>query len=91
VAARKAVELGMALYTSTLSVSPHKDFGRIAEIGAAAGRAYGIEFLAEDFKKKNGFLKSVELAREHGVTRQDYCGCFMSLEESRARRAERSG
>lgn len=89
VAARKAAELGIPLYTSTLSVSPHKVFERIAAIGAAAGCAYGVSFLAEDFKKKDGFRRSVELACEHGVKRQDYCGCLMSLEESRERGAAR--
>jgi predicted adenine nucleotide alpha hydrolase (AANH) superfamily ATPase len=91
VSARKAAELGIPLFTSTLSVSPHKVFDRIAAIGAEAGLAYGAAFLAEDFKKRDGFRKSVEGAREHGLTRQDYCGCLMSLEEANLRRAARGG
>jgi predicted adenine nucleotide alpha hydrolase (AANH) superfamily ATPase len=90
VAARKAADLDVSLYTSTLSVSPHKVFERIATIGVAVGRDYGVEFLVEDFKKRDGFRRSVELSRKYGVTRQDYCGCLMSLEESRMRRG-RSG
>lgn len=89
VAARKAADLGIPLFTSTLSVSPHKVFERIAEIGAEAGRAYGVGFLAEDFKKRDGFKKSVERARELGLTRQGYCGCLTSLEEAERRRAGR--
>jgi predicted adenine nucleotide alpha hydrolase (AANH) superfamily ATPase len=91
VAARKAAELEIPVFTSTLSVSPHKVYERIAEIGAEAGASYGVAFLAEDFKKRDGFKKSVEYAREHGLTRQDYCGCLMSLEEARRRREERGG
>ncbi len=90
VSARKAAELGIPLFTSTLSVSPHKVFERISEIGEEAARAYGITFLAEDFKKRDGFKKSVELSRELGLSRQSYCGCLMSLEEA-DRRATREG
>ena len=61
-------------------------YERIAAIGGEAAAKYGIEFLAEDFKKKDGFKISVERSREMGLTRQDYCGCLMSLEEARKRR-----
>ncbi len=88
--ARKAAELGLALFTTTLSVSPHKSHERIAAIGREAAAKRGIEFLAEDFKKKDGFRLSVERSRERGLTRQDYCGCLMSLEEARRRSEERS-
>ena len=89
VAARKAAELGIPLFTTTLSVSPHKDYERIAAIGAEVGRRCGVEFLAEDFKKRDGFKLSVEIGRRHGLTRQEYCGCLMSLEESRERQSRR--
>ncbi len=84
--AKKAVEAGIGLFATTLSVSPHKDCARIAEIGAAIAARYGIEFLAEDFKKRDGFKISVERSKEIGLTRQDYCGCIMSFEEARRRR-----
>jgi predicted adenine nucleotide alpha hydrolase (AANH) superfamily ATPase len=84
--ARKAAELGIELFTTTLSVSPHKVYERLAAIGREAASKHGVEYLAEDFKKKNGFKISVERSRELGLTRQDYCGCLMSLEEARARR-----
>ena len=85
--AKKASEMGIGLFTTTLSVSPHKTHERIAAIGAEAAAKYGIEFLAEDFKKRDGFKISIERSREMGLTRQDYCGCLMSLEEARKRRA----
>jgi predicted adenine nucleotide alpha hydrolase (AANH) superfamily ATPase len=87
--ARKAVEAGTALFTTTLSVSPHKDFARIAAIGREVAGRYGIEFLDEDFKKRDGFKISIERSRELALTRQDYCGCIMSLREARARRKDR--
>jgi predicted adenine nucleotide alpha hydrolase (AANH) superfamily ATPase len=84
--ARKAAELGIPLFTTTLSVSPHKSYERIAVFGGEAAAKQGIEFLAEDFKKKDGFKICVARSRERGLTRQDYCGCLMSLEEARMRR-----
>lgn len=87
--ARKAAELGFTLFTTTLSVSPHKVYERLAAIGNEAASNHGIEYLAEDFKKKDGFKISVQRSRELRLTRQDYCGCLMSLEEARER--ERGG
>jgi predicted adenine nucleotide alpha hydrolase (AANH) superfamily ATPase len=84
--AKKAAELGIKLFTTTLSVSPHKQYDRIAAIGSALAAGYGLEFLAEDFKKMDGFKKSVERSKELHITRQDYCGCLMSLDEARKRK-----
>ncbi len=84
--ARKAAELGIPLFTTTLSVSPHKSYERIALFGGEAAAKHGVEFLAEDFKKKDGFKISVARSRERGLTRQDYCGCIMSREEALKRR-----
>ena len=84
--ARKAAELGITLFTTTLSVSPHKVYERLAAIGNEAASKHGIEYLAEDFKKKDGFKISVDRSRELRLTRQDYCGCLMSLEEARKRK-----
>lgn len=83
---RAAGRLGIGLVTTTLSVSPHKVWRMIAEEGrAAAGE--GVEFLGEDFKKQDGFRISCERSRALGLTRQDYCGCLLSLEEARRRRS----
>ena len=83
--ARKAAELGITNFTTTLSVSPHKVHARIAEIGAELARRYGLAFLDEDFKKRDGFKKSVERSRELALTRQGYCGCLLSLREAKER------
>jgi predicted adenine nucleotide alpha hydrolase (AANH) superfamily ATPase len=84
--AKKAAQFGISLFTTTLSVSPHKIFDRIVAAGTEVAAIYEIEFLAEDFKKKDGFKISVERSREMGLSRQDYCGCLMSLDEARRQR-----
>ncbi|MBN2070534.1 MAG: epoxyqueuosine reductase QueH [Candidatus Krumholzibacteriota bacterium] len=84
--AKKGSQLGCDLFTSTLSVSPHKIQERIIEEGEKAAAKYHISFLGEDFKKKDGFKISVEKSRSLGLTRQDYCGCLFSREEAAKRR-----
>jgi predicted adenine nucleotide alpha hydrolase (AANH) superfamily ATPase len=84
--ARKAAELEMDLFTTTLSVSPHKIYRCIVQEGESAAERHGVRFLAEDFKKRDGFKISVERSRKLGLTRQDYCGCLLSLEEAKKRR-----
>ncbi len=86
--ARKAKELGFALFTTTLSVSPHKVHRRIVSEGEAAAERHGLRFFGEDFKKKDGFKISVERSRELHLTRQDYCGCLLSLEERRGHKSD---
>lgn len=76
--ARRALELGFDLFTTTLSVSPHKKTQTINEIGFVLRDRYGIGFLDESFKKKDGFRRSVELSKEYGLYRQNYCGCRFS-------------
>jgi len=87
--ARKAAEGGFEWYTTTLSVSPMKDAERINRIGAAAGKKYGVRWLWSDFKKKDGYRRSIELSKEYCLYRQDYCGCTYSRVAEEARRAER--
>ena len=86
--ARKAAEMGIGLFTTTLSVSPHKIHAWIVEEGLASGKKHGVAFLEEDFKKKGGFQESCRKSREYGLTRQDYCGCLFSLEEAKKRRKD---
>jgi len=76
--ARRAHEEGADIFTTTLTVSPHKTAALVNAAGEEAGRRAGIAFLAADFKKKDGFLKSCRLAKEAGMYRQDYCGCEFS-------------
>lgn len=78
-AARKAAEIGALYFTTTLTVSPHKNAPRINEIGLELGRRFGVAFLCSDFKKKEGYKRSLELSRQYGLYRQDYCGCAFSV------------
>lgn len=68
-------------FTTTLSISPLKNAQKLNEIGMLLAEEYGIEYLLSDFKKKNGYKRSVELSEEYGLYRQDYCGCVFSMKE----------
>lgn len=68
-------------FTTTLSISPLKDAVRLNEIGEKLSREYGVAYLNSDFKKRDGYKRSIELSREYGLYRQDYCGCVYSLRE----------
>lgn len=68
-------------FTTTLSISPMKNAAKLNEIGAALEQEYGVKYLHSDFKKKNGYKRSVELSNEYGMYRQDYCGCVFSKQE----------
>ncbi len=82
---RKAFEFAKSnnfdIVTSTLSISPHKNAAKINSIGKKLNLEYGIKFLEADFKKKDGFKKSLELSKAHGFYRQNYCGCIYSKVE----------
>lgn len=77
--ARKAKELGADYFTTTLSVSPHKNAQLLNEIGIQFEKEYGVKFLCADFKKKEGYKQSIALSREYDLYRQDYCGCVYSM------------
>lgn len=80
----RAKECGADYFTTTLTISPLKNAAKINEIGEELSKEYGVEFLPSDFKKKNGYKRSVELSEEYGLYRQDYCGCvFSKLERER--------
>jgi len=77
-AAAKARALGIASFTTTLTISPHKNSKLIFEIGRDIGRAHGVNFLEIDFKKQDGFKRSLELCKQLELYRQNYCGCKYS-------------
>ncbi|MBQ4528165.1 MAG: epoxyqueuosine reductase QueH [Clostridia bacterium] len=79
--AKYAKENRFDFFTTTLSVSPLKDSDRLNTIGTALGKKYGVEYLVSNFKKQNGYKRSVELSKEFGMYRQDFCGCKYSLAE----------
>lgn len=69
---------GFDYFTTTLSISPHKNAQVLNEIGAELSEKYGIAYLFSDFKKRNGYKRSCELSAEYGLYRQNYCGCVYS-------------
>ena len=81
-AARLAAEGGFDWFTTTLTISPLKDAVRLNAIGEAMGDRYGVSFLNSDFKKKNGYKRSIELSAQYGLYRQNYCGCVFSRREA---------
>ena len=79
---RESAELAkkyqMDYFTTTLSISPLKNARKLNEIGDSLAREYGIRYLNSDFKKRNGYKRSVELSEQYGMYRQYYCGCVFS-------------
>lgn len=80
-AALLAAKGGYDYFTTTLTISPLKDAERLNAIGRAVGKAAGVMFLPSDFKKKNGYKRSIELSKEYDLYRQNYCGCIFSQNE----------
>jgi hypothetical protein len=62
-------------FGTTLTVSPHKNANILNQIGEELGQQYGVLWLPSDFKKRNGYLRSIQLSKEYGIYRQEYCGC----------------
>lgn len=73
-----AKEHGFDYFTTTLSVSPHKNAQKLNEIGLWLQEEVGVAYLVSDFKKKGGYLQSIELSKKYDLYRQDYCGCEFS-------------
>ena len=76
--ARKACELGLDIFTTTLSVSPYKNYRLLNEIGKRLEAETGVRYYEANFKKQDGYLRSIQLSKEYGLYRQDYCGCEFS-------------
>ncbi|SFA69631.1 hypothetical protein SAMN05216249_10179 [Acetitomaculum ruminis DSM 5522] len=76
--AKMAARLKTDYFTTTLSISPHKNAKWLNEIGEELAKQYGVKYLPSDFKKKNGYKRSIELSKEYNLYRQDYCGCIFS-------------
>lgn len=71
----KTKELGLKKFTTSLVISPHKNFNKISALGCEIADKYNLEYLSIDFKKKDGFLKTNIISKELGLYRQKYCGC----------------
>lgn len=79
--AKLAKELSFDYFTTTLSISPLKRADKINEIGEEIGEIYNVKHLPSDFKKKEGYKRSIELSKEHDLYRQKYCGCVFSTRQ----------
>ncbi len=84
--AEKASREGFDAFATVMSLSPWKKADILNRIGRQFGARYGISFLEADFKKKDGFKKSIDLGKSLGLYRQDYCGCLYSREARDGRR-----
>ena len=82
-AAEVARKCGFDYFATTLSISPLKNAAKLNEIGTRLAEEYGVSYLPSDFKKKNGYKRSIELSKKYGLYRQDYCGCEYSIEVPR--------
>lgn len=82
-AARLAKEGGYDYFTTTLTISPLKNAAKLNEIGEELAQIYQVSHLPSDFKKKNGYKRSIELSREHDLYRQNYCGCVFSKRDAK--------
>lgn len=80
--AKTAKERGFDYFTTTLTVSPHKNAALLNEIGMRLGIEYGVRFLPSDFKKKEGYKRSIELSKAFGLYRQTDCGCIFSKRDN---------
>lgn len=77
-AAEYAKNNGYDYFCTTLSISPYKNAEKLNEIGESLSKEYGVKYLFSDFKKKNGYKRSIELSKEYNLYRQNYCGCEFS-------------
>lgn len=84
-AAKYAAEHGYDYFCSTLSISPMKNAAKLNEIGEELSEIYPVKLLPSDFKKRGGYLRSIELSKEYGLYRQNYCGCVFSKREAEHR------
>jgi predicted adenine nucleotide alpha hydrolase (AANH) superfamily ATPase len=89
-AMKYAKENNFDIVTTTITISPHHKADFINNIGNELAKKYNVKFLPENFKKKDGFLRSVQLSKELSLYRQEYCGCIYSKLEMERRRAQKS-
>lgn len=87
-AAKEAKRGGYDYFSTTLSISPLKNAELLNRIGEEVGKEYGVPHLPADFKKKDGYKRSLELSKEYGLYRQDYCGCIYSKAQRDAARGK---
>ncbi|MBQ2311915.1 MAG: epoxyqueuosine reductase QueH [Firmicutes bacterium] len=90
-AAQYAAEHGFDCFDTTLTVSPYKNYDVISSIGRRISEETGVEYLSGNYKKKDGYRRSVELSRKYGLYRQHFCGCAFSLRDAQRKAAGSDG
>ena len=88
--AKQAKAQGFDFFATTLTISPLKNAAKINEIGKKLSKEYGVSWLFSDFKKKNGYKRSIELSAQYELYRQDYCGCIYSKQERERQKSHKS-
>ena len=79
--AQKALDLKIKNFTTSIVISPHKNFSKLTEIGKSIAKEFDLNYIDIDFKKKDGFLKTNKLSKDLGIYRQNYCGCKYSIRD----------
>lgn len=79
--AEKAERLGYAYFASGLTLSPKKNSKKVNQIGFSLEKEYNVSYLPSDFKKQNGYRRSIEMCKEYDVYRQCYCGCVFAAKQ----------
>lgn len=87
--ARLAKEMGFDYFCTTLSISPLKNAEKINEIGYETAQKYGVSWLPSDFKKKEGYKRSIELSKQYDLYRQNFCGCAFSKRAAEKKEEEK--
>lgn len=88
-AAKKAKELGIDVFTTSMVISPHKNYEKLTKIGEQIAQEYGLEYLSTNFRKQDGFLKTNQISKALNLYRQNYCGCKFALRKgSRDKRGQ---
>lgn len=83
--AKLAKKENFDFFATTLTISPLKNAELINSIGEEIGKLFSVKYLCSDFKKKNGYKRSIELSKQYSLYRQNYCGCIFSKKESEER------
>lgn len=78
-AAQKAKELGIEEFTTSMVISPHKDYEKLSKIGLEVAKNYNLKYLTLNFRRNDGFLKTNKISKELNLYRQNYCGCKFAL------------
>lgn len=86
--AKEARKQGFDFFSTTLTISPMKNSAKLNEIGCGLEKKYGVRYLVSDFKKREGYKRSIELSKEYNLYRQNYCGCIYSKMENEALHAQ---